>query len=142
MVVWCAACCAGQSSLYTADLRTNNSWYTDANGREMQLRRLNYRPTWDLIVTDPCAAVIAAPLTPHSVADNFFPVDSSMFVRENGSMGRQLVVSTDRSQGGASLRDGQCMLMVGAASTPPSPSHAPRCIGGCCWTTGGAWARR
>jgi hypothetical protein len=25
-------------------------WYTDANGREMQLRRRDYRPTWDLKV--------------------------------------------------------------------------------------------
>ena len=35
------------------DLMVNQTWYTDANGRDMQQRRFNYRPTWHLIVTDP-----------------------------------------------------------------------------------------
>ena len=48
----------------------------------------------------------------HSVSNNFFPVDSSMYVRENGTDGRQLVISTDRAQGGSSLSNGQLVLMV------------------------------
>ena len=35
------------------DLQVNQTWYTDSNGRDMQQRRFNYRPTWDLDVTDP-----------------------------------------------------------------------------------------
>ena len=40
-------------SVWRTDLTVNQTWYTDANGREMQQRRFNYRPTWDLDVTDP-----------------------------------------------------------------------------------------
>ncbi len=29
-------------SLFTTDLDTDQTWYTDANGREMQERRYNY----------------------------------------------------------------------------------------------------
>ena len=35
-----------------------------------------------------------------------------MYVRENGTDGRQLVISTDRAQGGSSLSNGQLVLMV------------------------------
>lgn len=86
-------------SLWSTDLQVNQTWYTDSNGRDMQQRRFNYRPTWDLQVTDP-------------VAYNFFPVDSSMYMQENGTDGRQFVISTDRAQGGASLHNGELMLMV------------------------------
>ena len=40
---------------FSADLMVNQTWYTDSNGRDMQQRRFNYRPTWHLIVTDPFA---------------------------------------------------------------------------------------
>lgn len=86
-------------SVWTTDLEMNQTWYTDANGREMQERRFNYRPTWKLLVTDP-------------VSDNFFPVDSSLYIQEPGTNGRKLVINTDRAQGGGSIQDGQVMLMV------------------------------
>lgn len=35
------------------ELDVNQTWYTDSNGRDMVQRRFNYRPTWDLDVTDP-----------------------------------------------------------------------------------------
>ena len=38
---------------YDADLQMNQTWYTDSNGRDMQQRKFDYRPTWPLIVTDP-----------------------------------------------------------------------------------------
>ena len=44
--------------LTSADLTVNHTWYSDSNGRDMQQRRFNYRPTWDLIVTDPYAVHI------------------------------------------------------------------------------------
>ena len=34
-------------------MSTERTWYTDANGRDMQKRVFNYRPTWKLNVTDP-----------------------------------------------------------------------------------------
>ena len=43
---------------------------------------------------------------------NFFPVDSSIYMAENGTDGRQFVISTDRAQGGGSLENGELMLMV------------------------------
>ena len=46
------------------------------------------------------------------VAYNFFPVDSSIYIQENGTNGREFVISTDRAQGGASLHNGELMLMV------------------------------
>ena len=33
-------------SRFDTSLKTNGVFYTDANGREMQLRKRNYRPTW------------------------------------------------------------------------------------------------
>ena len=39
--------------LALADLKSESTWYTDANGRDMQKRVLNFRPTWKLNVTDP-----------------------------------------------------------------------------------------
>ena len=53
---------------------------------------------------------------PLSVSDNFYPVDSSIYINETGSGARKFVISTDRAQGGASLVDGQLQLMV-------SPAH-------------------
>ena len=106
-----SACCI-------SDLQVNQTWYTDANGRDMQQRRFNYRPTWDLQVTDPfaCLCCVWTALTFHftcfRVAYNFFPVDSSIYIQENGTNGREFVISTDRAQGGASLHNGELMLMV------------------------------
>ena len=85
---------------FPADLNTQNTWYTDANGRDMQKRVFNYRPTWKLNVTDP-------------VSGNFYPVDSSIYAEEVG--GRRLTIITDRAQGGASLANGELQLMVGHA---------------------------
>jgi hypothetical protein len=46
------------------------------------------------------------------VSDNFFPVDSSIYIKENVTNGRQLTIVTDRAEGGASLTDGEIQLMV------------------------------
>ena len=45
--------CWGMLMTAIVDLMENQTWYTDANGRDMQQHRFNYRPTWHLIVTDP-----------------------------------------------------------------------------------------
>ena len=46
------------------------------------------------------------------VSYNYFPVDASIYMKEAGENGRELVINTDRAQGGASLIDGQLQLMV------------------------------
>ena len=35
------------------DIASQDTFFTDSNGREMQQRNLNFRPTWDLNVTHP-----------------------------------------------------------------------------------------
>ena len=48
---------------YTSDINSGDRFLTDSNGRFMIERRRNFRPTWDLNLTEP-------------VASNYFPVDS------------------------------------------------------------------
>lgn len=43
-------------------------FYTDSNGLEEQQRKLNYRPTWPLVVNE-------------EVAGNFYPVNSHIGVQ-------------------------------------------------------------
>ena len=85
-------------SRFTTDLATDKTWYTDANGREMQKRVRNYRETWTLNSTEP-------------VAQNYYPVNSRIYLRdENRKV--QFTILNDRSQGGSSLNDGQLELMI------------------------------
>ncbi|EDV26091.1 uncharacterized protein TRIADDRAFT_63890 [Trichoplax adhaerens] len=83
-------------SRFTSQIKSAGLYYTDANGREMQKRKRNYRPTWKLRSTEPAS-------------QNYYPVNSRMYIKDNSM---QLTVLTDRSQGGASLKDGQMELMV------------------------------
>ena len=117
-----------------ADIASSGTWFTDSNGRDMQKRVLNFRPTWKLNVTDPCVPLalilwiagllslalgfvfvsvyaVSGCISPMmcSVSGNFYPVDSSITI---GDATRKLSVTTDRSQGGASLQDGEIELMV------------------------------
>lgn len=83
-------------SRWATDIKSASVFYTDSNGREIQTRTRNSRPTWTLNVTDP-------------VSGNFYPVNSAIFIKDSG---RQFSILTDRSQAGASLRDGMLELMV------------------------------
>jgi lysosomal alpha-mannosidase len=85
-------------SRFTTDLKSNATWYTDSNGREMQKRIRNYRPTWKWYDSEP-------------VAGNYYPVPSRIYIRDEDH-GVQLTVLTDRAQGGSSLKDGELELMV------------------------------
>jgi len=85
-------------SRFQTDFATNDLFYTDSNGREILERQLNYRPTWDLTVTEP-------------VAGNYYPVNSRIYIQDT-AQDSQLTVVTDRSQGGASILDGSVELMV------------------------------
>ncbi len=88
---------------YSTDIKSGDAFYTDSNGREMQERRLNYRPTWELEQTEP-------------VAGNYYPVNAAAAIRTAGvdgsGGGAQLTVLTDRSVGAASLREGEIEFMV------------------------------
>jgi len=83
-------------SRWSTDVKSAGVFFTDSNGREMQRRVRNVRPTWSLNVTDP-------------VSGNFYPVNSAISIADAS---RQFTILTDRSQAGASLRDGSVELMV------------------------------
>jgi len=85
-------------SRFYVDLDTQKTFYTDANGREVLQRVRDYRPTWNLMQTEP-------------VAGNYFPVNSRIFVQDT-KRDIQVSVLTDRSQGGGSIRDGQFELLI------------------------------
>ncbi|CAG5130757.1 unnamed protein product, partial [Candidula unifasciata] len=73
-------------------------FFTDANGREILQRQLNYRPTWNLNQTEP-------------VGGNYFPVNALIAIK-SGDAKAQLSVLVDRSQGGTSLNDGDVEIML------------------------------
>ena len=81
---------------FDTNIESDGLYYTDANGREMQKRKRNYRQTWTLNNTEP-------------VAGNYYPVNSRIYVKDAK---KQLTVLTDRSLGGASLKSGSMELMV------------------------------
>jgi len=80
------------------DIDSEDTFYTDANGREMQKRVFNHRETWTLNVTEP-------------IAGNYYPVTSRITVQSvSGSEGYSVL--TDRAQGGSSLAKGEAELML------------------------------
>eukprot|EP01124_Arcella_intermedia_P030595 TRINITY_DN6729_c0_g1_i1.p1 TRINITY_DN6729_c0_g1~~TRINITY_DN6729_c0_g1_i1.p1 ORF type:complete len:980 (+),score=171.65 TRINITY_DN6729_c0_g1_i1:417-2942(+) len=81
---------------YSTDLNTNSLYWTDSNGREYQERKRNYRPTWPLQVNEP-------------VSGNYYPVNVGAYIKDAT---RQFSILNDRSQGGASIQDGQFEIMV------------------------------
>ncbi|KAL3274851.1 hypothetical protein HHI36_019633 [Cryptolaemus montrouzieri] len=85
-------------SRFETPLKTNSTFYTDSNGREILKRVKNYRPTWKLDNEEP-------------VAGNYYPVTSKILVRDE-LRNIEMAVLTDRAQGGSSLNDGEVELMV------------------------------
>ncbi|XP_074647600.1 lysosomal alpha-mannosidase-like [Tubulanus polymorphus] len=83
---------------FQSGLKTHSMFYTDANGRETQTRRRNYRPTWTLQQTE-------------SVAGNYYPINAYAYLKDEQA-NVQLTVLTDRSQGGGSITDGSLEIMV------------------------------
>lgn len=91
------------SDLSSTSLSSDETFYTDSNGLEMQKRILNYRPTWTLS-------------TDMKVASNYYPINSAIAIRStlNGttdSTSIQMTVMNDRAQGGASIENGSIELM-------------------------------
>ena len=86
-------------SRYLTDLNSQGVFYTDANGRQMLQRQVDYRSTWRLKVNEP-------------VAGNYYPVNSRIYIQDLRKFS-QFTVLTDRSQGGSSVINGSIELMVG-----------------------------
>src|SRR5699024_4815890 len=53
----------------SSDLKSNRTFYTDANGRQMMKRIWNYRPTWKLVVSE-------------EFLGNYYPVTSRIALRD------------------------------------------------------------
>ncbi|KAJ8870547.1 hypothetical protein PR048_029570 [Dryococelus australis] len=85
-------------SRFTTKLDSKGIFYTDANGREMQKRQRNYRPTWTWNISEP-------------VAGNYYPTTTRILIKDEAK-GLQFAILNDRSQGGSSLQDGEIELMV------------------------------
>ena len=83
-------------SRFDTDIKSDGLFYTDANGREIQERKRNYRPTWTLNNTEP-------------VAENYYPINSRVYICDDK---HQLNILTDRSLGGSSMKDGSIEVMV------------------------------
>jgi len=83
-------------SRFTTNIDSYQTSYTDSNGREMQQRIRNYRATWPYQVNQP-------------VSGNFYPVNAVAYIRDSQ---RQMTILNDRSQGGASITDGELEIMV------------------------------
>ncbi|XP_018323399.1 lysosomal alpha-mannosidase-like isoform X2 [Agrilus planipennis] len=83
---------------YTTTLKTNSTFYTDSNGKEILKRVRNFRPTWDLNVFE-------------NASGNYYPVTSKISIRDETN-GLEVAVLTDRPEGGSSLSDGEIELMI------------------------------
>jgi hypothetical protein len=53
-------------------IKNQNTFYTDSMGMEMQKRVINFRPTWDLKVTE-------------KVAGNYYPIQSTIQIQDEDS---------------------------------------------------------
>lgn len=83
---------------YGTDLDTGRRFSTDSNGREMQPRVRDERPTWTLNATH------------DGVAANYYPLTTAAEISEAGR--GTLSVIVDRAQGGSSLQSGQLEVVL------------------------------
>lgn len=79
------------------EINNKGIFYTDASGLAMQKRQLNFRPTWDLQLTQN-----------QNITANYYPVQSAIAIVEDDW---QLTVMNSRSQGGSVIVDGRIELM-------------------------------
>jgi lysosomal alpha-mannosidase len=81
---------------YDSDIHNGGTFYTDANGRQIMTRKLNYQPTYEYQNDEP-------------LSGNYYPVNTRIYIKDEV---KQLTLLTDRSQGGSSLKNGSIELMV------------------------------
>ena len=87
------------SQFQVDEISNGDMYYTDANGRQMMIRKRNYQPTFNIDSTY------------EPVSQNYYPVNSRISLVDNGGGGR-LTILNDRSQAGGSINDGQVELLV------------------------------
>ena len=80
----------------------NNSqqFYTDSNGLQFQYRKIDYRPTWNVSLTE----------TEH-ITGNYYPINSAITMIDN-YRGEIITYLNDRSQGGSALKADRLELMI------------------------------
>ncbi|CAI2376469.1 unnamed protein product [Moneuplotes crassus] len=78
------------------DIKNNGVFYTDSMGLEMQERKLDYRPTWNL-------------QTHQRVSSNYYPINHGITIKDERMT---FEVLNDRSQGGSSLENGEIEIML------------------------------
>jgi hypothetical protein len=77
---------------YNTSIQSQGLWFTDANGREYQQRRRQYRPSFSL------------PAGSEQLAGNIYPITTGAYLQDDESA---MHVAVDRAQGVVSLVDGQ-----------------------------------
>ena len=82
---------------YTTDVLSNNTFYTDSNGRRWVKRIRDYRKYWNLS------------LSTETVSRNYYPLTSAICLRDSS---KQITVLTDRPEGGTSMHSGEIEIMV------------------------------
>lgn len=82
---------------FKSEISSNGVFFTDSNGRELMRRERNKREDF------------VSNLTLQAVSGNFYPVTSRIALQDHK---KRLVLLNDRSQGGASLEDGQLELLL------------------------------
>jgi alpha-mannosidase len=80
----------------SSGVKSGDEFYTDSNGREMLKRIVDYRPTWDLDVSEP-------------VAGNYYPLTAALAIKDDTS---EMSVLLDRACGGTSLNGGDLEFMI------------------------------
>ena len=76
---------------FSTSVNSGDSWKVDSNGYEMTNRRVNFRETYQLNVTEP-------------IAGNVVNINGVISIEGEGNT---FMVMNDRSQGGTSLRSGE-----------------------------------
>lgn len=86
-------------SRFTTNLQSDDTFYTDSNGREILKRIRDYRSDYNFTDQE------------ESVSQNYYPVTSRIVLKDE-EKDVQLSILNDRAQGGTSLRSGQVELML------------------------------
>mmetsp|Transcript_39618 Transcript_39618/g.61821 ORF Transcript_39618/g.61821 Transcript_39618/m.61821 type:complete len:636 (+) Transcript_39618:519-2426(+) len=94
-------------SRFSTDVKSGDSFFTDSNGRDMLERK---RCTTRKHAMDTkCRPSVKAYNVTEPVASNYFPINTQVLLKDSKT---GFSISVDRSQGGASLIEGQVELMV------------------------------
>lgn len=83
-------------SRFYSDIKSGQSFYTDANGREILKRTIDFRETFDLDNEE-------------KESGNYYPINSNIAIEDEDL---RMAVLPDRAQGGSSLSEGAIELMV------------------------------